>query len=148
MTYKGKQAMAQIVQAIKNGVKRAEYRSTVNARRYAEGISKGPFKTEDLVAMDHPYAARHGAILGSVHPFWINEQTGRLEQSWHVVNMNTIRNDAPYASFLYKGTHFKDGRLKMFGRDYVGAIKAEWVRLRENEIMREMALIGIPCRKT
>ena len=142
MTYKGKQAMAQIVQAIKNGVKRAEYRSTVEARRYSEGISKGPFKQDELNRMDNPYAKRHGAILGSVHPFWINEQTGRLEQSWRVVTVNTIKNDAPYASYLYTGTK------TMFGRDYVGAIKAEWVRLRENEIMREMAIIGIPCRKT
>ena len=142
MTYKGKQAMAQIVQAIKNGVKRAEYRSTVEARRYSEGISKGPFKQDELNRMDNPYAKRHGAILGTVHPFWINEQTGRLENSWRVVTVNTIKNDAPYASYLYTGTK------TMFGRDYVGAIKAEWVRLRENEIMREMALIGIPCRKT
>ena len=142
MTYKGKQAMAQIVQAIKNGVKRAEYRSTVEARRYSEGISKGPFKQDELNRMDNPYAKRHGAILGSVHPFWINEQTGRLEQSWRVVTVNTIKNDAPYASYLYTGTK------TMFGRDYVGAIKAKWVRLRENEIMREMAIIGIPCRKT
>ena len=142
MTYKGKQAMAQIVQAIKNGVKRAEYRSTVEARRYSEGISKGPFKQDELNRMDNPYAKRHGAILGSVHPFWINIQTGRLENSWRVVTVNTIKNDAPYASYLYTGTK------TMFGRDYVGAIKAAWVRLRENEIMREMALIGIPCRKT
>ena len=65
MTYKGKQAMAQIVQAIKNGVKRAEYRSTVEARRYSEGISKGPFKQDELNRMDNP--DRKSTRLNSSH---------------------------------------------------------------------------------
>ncbi len=142
MTYKGRQAFQQVQAAIKNGVKRASYRSTVRARRHAEGTTSGPWKTSDLVRMDHPYAKRHGAILGSVHPFWINKQTGELEDSWRVVTVNQLANATPYASYLYTGTRY------MFGRDYVGQIKKEWVRIREEEIIREMALIGVPCRRT
>ena len=132
----------QLEQEIKNAVKRASYRSTVRAVRYAKGISAGPFSTKELAEGDHPYAKRHGRILSWVHPFWINKQTGNFQKGWKAVHVNVITNPVFYASNLAYGTKL------FFGRPFIEMIRKTWKRLRKEEIERELALLGMPARSS
>ena len=141
MSLKGMAAYEQLMRAVKAGARRAMYRSTVEALRYARGVSSGPFSLRDLAHLDHPYAARHGQVTGAVHPFWVNKQSGRFERAWLVMDVNRIKNPTYYASWLLTGTK------KMLGRPYADAIREEWFRLRAAEIQREMARIGLSTRR-
>jgi len=131
-------AYDRLIKEIKNGAKRAMHRSTVEALRYARGISQGPFSTAELAKMDHPYARRHGTIRA--HPVWINRQSGRFIEAWRVLDVNRIQNPTYYASWLLQGTHY------MLPRAYADAILSTWLRMRASEVQREMARIGVPTR--
>jgi len=93
--------------ALRNGIKKAEGKSATAGKRIAQKLSSGPYSSEELAAMDHPYARRHGAA--QIDPAVINAQSGAFRRDWKTGQgdwvegslLTTVENDNRVAKFMH-----------------------------------------------
>jgi hypothetical protein len=94
---------------LKDGLKRAEQANVADALRIARLYSRGQLTGADLQRMGHPY--RRG-VTPPTDPAVINRRSGLFLRSWRAEGPTStataftsrLRNDAPHAAFLLRGT--------------------------------------------
>lgn len=119
-----KYRLANVRKAVRTELKGAVSRTLTKAQTRARRESSGPLREPDFVALNRPYARRHGGRYGakaplfsamaSIDPAVINVQSGEFRAAWSVDRpqagdsgvSGALINESRVADFLEFGTRY------------------------------------------
>lgn len=102
----------QMQERLKANLRQAERENLRDGKRIARKYSTGSISSAELRQLGHPYATRAPQFVQ--HPAIINRQSGTFFGAWstHLGSwqsggmVSVIRNSAPYAGYLDRGTRY------------------------------------------